>query len=226
MKKVKCKAVIFDLWDTIFSHGFEHEFHPLRLAKDLLVKAGARKEDVYPTLFKTLNVMDYGEDKILFSDLCTELGIKLTPKLEKNLKAIWDQGAIQTKLFEDVEPVLKILKKNFKIGLLSNTSSYKMQYLIDKTKIDSLFNEMLFSFDAGVAKPDKKAFDLIAKKLQISNTDCVFVGDQLSQDILGAANAGMKPVFLDRAKKHSIKPKEAVAMINDLRQLLELIEYG
>lgn len=226
MKKIKCKAIIFDLWETIFSHGFHQEFHPLRLARDLLVDAGAKRDEVYPAFFKTLNLKNYGEKEIVFDDLCGELNVVCSPQLVKDLKAIWDQGAVQTKLFEDVEPALKILKKNFKLGLLSNTSSYKMQSLIKKTNLDSFFDEMLFSFDVGVGKPNKQAFDLIAKKLKVSSNDCVFVGDQLAQDVLGASNAGMKPILLDREKKYASKPKEAVAMINDLRELLELIEYG
>ena len=222
--KIKCSAVVLDLWDTVFFHGLNE--HPMIQSKQLLVKAGANPSDVFQAMHRTLMLTDFGENKIDFNELCSVLGIAHTPKLEKDLIKIWEQGAEETKFFEDVIPTLSKLKKKFKLGLVSNTTSYKMHYLVEKFELGKLFDAMLFSFDAGVAKPDKKAFELVAQKLKISPQNCVFVGDQLAQDIFGSSAAGMKPILIDRGKKYNEKPKEAVALIHDLRELLDLLEKG
>ncbi|MDO8537419.1 MAG: HAD family hydrolase [archaeon] len=223
-QKIKCKAVIFDLWDTLFFHGLASS--PMSEIKKLLVSAGAKDKEIFPAMHKTIMVKNFGENFINFDELSKMLGIKITLRLKNELKKSWIDGGNSTILFEDVLTTLNELKKHYKLGLLSNTTSYRMHYLVKKFELEKYFDAMLFSFDIGIAKPDKKAFELIAQKLGIKCSDCIFVGDQLAPDVLGSANAGMKPILIDREHKYSSKPKEAVAMINSLNELKELLEKG
>ena len=92
--------------------------------------------------------------------------------------------------------ILERLRKNYKLALLSNGDSISQHNKIDHVGITEYFDEVMVSGDIGIHKPDKGIFDIMAKKLNVDNKDCLMVGDVFSTDILGADNAGMIPVWI------------------------------
>lgn len=53
----------------------------------------------------------------------------------------------------------------------------------------------LISSEAGFRKPDRKIFEMAASKLGLQTDQCVFVGDNPTADVAGAANAGMHTIY-------------------------------
>ncbi|MCD7887241.1 MAG: HAD-IA family hydrolase, partial [Clostridiales bacterium] len=52
------------------------------------------------------------------------------------------------------------------------------------------------SEEAGVEKPDPGLFLLCAEKAGCLPEECLFIGDNLKKDVLGAQNAGMEALWL------------------------------
>ena len=71
------------------------------------------------------------------------------------------------------------------------------------------------------SKPSKKIFDHSLKIMKINAENCVFVGDQIDTDIIGAQNANIKPILIDRENLYS-EYKDCV-VINNLNELLDVI---
>ena len=61
----------------------------------------------------------------------------------------------------------------------------------------------------------------IGKPMKINTENCVFVGDQIDTDIIGAQNANIKPILIDRENLYS-EYKDCV-VINNLNELLDVI---
>ena len=84
-----------------------------------------------------------------------------------------------------------------KIALVSNGVSAIQRSRLAKCPLTPLFDAIVLSGEVGVHKPDRRVFDLAARRLGVANEECVFVGDNPDADIVGAINAGMEAVWID-----------------------------
>lgn len=105
-------------------------------------------------------------------------------------------------LFPDAENFLNFKNPSLKYGLLTNGSEKTQK---NKLKCLGLEESFDFIFVTGEFlprdewKPNKKAFELIPEHTKIKFSECLFVGDLVEKDILGALNVGMHAVLIDRA---------------------------
>jgi putative hydrolase of the HAD superfamily len=87
------------------------------------------------------------------------------------------------------------------------------------------FNEVVFSYETGLLKPNPKIFSLALKKLKLKPEEAVMVGDSVRTDVNGARKAGMKAILIDRKRKNNGKKLNADRVIHSLNELEEVIEY-
>lgn len=121
-------------------------------------------------------------------------------------------------LYDDVRPTLEILKKKYKIALLSNGNIASQRRKINTIKIDDLLDYSLVSKEYEVDKPDPKIFHYVCKQLGLNCDECVYIGDNYKLDYLGALNAGLKAIWIDRS---GIKEKDE-STIHQIKDLLEM----
>ena len=98
-----------------------------------------------------------------------------------------------------LEYIKNELKPHFKIGFLSNVGLNRMSELFTKNELE-LFDEVVLSFETGMAKPDKETYEHMANLLAVSPSDCIFV-DDTSLYCTGAENVGMKPIFFTNTEQ-------------------------
>lgn len=68
------------------------------------------------------------------------------------------------------------LKPNYKIGFLSNASDDWMDELFTPEQ-QKLFDDVILSFQHGIAKPNTKIFELAANRLGVKPNECIFIDD-------------------------------------------------
>ncbi|MBU3941387.1 MAG: HAD family phosphatase [Nanoarchaeota archaeon] len=84
------------------------------------------------------------------------------------------------RLFEKISSttvLIKKLKKDYKVALLSNTTKVDFDYLIKKLREFSLFDSVTLSFELGFAKPDKGIYLDALKKLNLRPDECIYIDD-------------------------------------------------
>ncbi len=84
------------------------------------------------------------------------------------------------RLFEKISSttvLIKKLKKDYKVALLSNTTKVDFDYIIKKLREFSLFDSVTLSFELGLAKPDKRIYLDALKKLNIKPDECIYIDD-------------------------------------------------
>lgn len=72
---------------------------------------------------------------------------------------------------------IKQLHQDYKIGLLSNVAS---NWICDHLLIpeeQALFDEMIFSYEVGMTKPDPRIFALMCERLRVEPNEAVMVDD-------------------------------------------------
>ncbi|TMI14131.1 HAD family hydrolase [Candidatus Bathyarchaeota archaeon] len=115
--------------------------------------------------------------------------------------------------YEDVKPTLEILEKmGLKLGVLSQNPMTGRQLNDDlKTRlIATFFSVVLTSEDAGYDKPDPRFFEIGCKMIKLKNTELWYVGNRYHEDVVGARNAGITPVLVERGRRH--RPRDCLAV--------------
>ena len=101
--------------------------------------------------------------------------------------------------FADSAEVLRVLRESgYRIGLLTN-GNQKQQ--VDKLTVIGLlgaFDVVCTSEQIGAQKPAPSVFVEFAKRLEVLPSACLFVGDNVEQDIAGARAAGMQALLINR----------------------------
>ena len=85
------------------------------------------------------------------------------------------------------------LRKDYKIGLLSNASGNRLFDIFDSGEL-AVFDEVVLSYEIGVIKPSPRAYEIIAERLGLEVRECVLIDDQ-ERNCVGAREAGMKAIL-------------------------------
>ena len=85
------------------------------------------------------------------------------------------------------------LKKQYKISILSNIANNWIRDELLSSNDQSLFDDMLFSFEVGITKPDKRIFELACQRLGVRPDEAVLV-DDIESYCLAAKEFGMKAI--------------------------------
>ncbi|WP_428908518.1 HAD family hydrolase [Niallia sp. Krafla_26] len=127
-------------------------------------------------------------------------------------------------VYDDCFSVLDQLKGNYKLLLLTNGSPDLQNTKLTITpEIVPYFDEIVISGAFGKGKPDPSIFDHALSLLNINKEAAIMVGDNLMTDILGAKQAGIRSVWINR---HGKERNEVIPdyEINHLSELLSLLE--
>src|SRR4030065_1453952 len=84
-----------------------------------------------------------------------------------------------------------IHEMGYKIGLISNVNSRGQVPLnLYQYGIKHYFNPIVLSSEYGRRKPDPSIFHYAARLANCPTSECIYIGDRISRDILGAKRAG------------------------------------
>ncbi len=127
------------------------------------------------------------------------LNVKFKKSEIENLENLfWKKVSSKISLYKHTKEVLYLLKKRFKLALLTDSDGkrkFKMMR-IKKLGIEKYFDAVITTDQIKFNKPDKRCFIAAADKLRVQPHDCIMVGDHPETDLLGAKRVGMKTVWL------------------------------
>ena len=102
--------------------------------------------------------------------------------------------------FEEVEEVLKKIKKNkIKTAILSNGSYDMLNSAVKNSKFDELISEVISVDECKKFKPHSDVYNLVIDKFNINKKKCIFFSSNC-WDIHGASNFGFQTVWVNRKK--------------------------
>ena len=101
-------------------------------------------------------------------------------------------------VFDDTIEVLEELSGKYKLGVITNGDEKQQRDKITHTGIIKYFDQIIISGEVGVAKPSKEIFDIACKRMNALPEECIMVGDKYEIDIMGAINAGLTAIWVNR----------------------------
>lgn len=198
------KAVIFDIDDTLYSYksANAHAMDALcRYARrELNLEEGAFREDYN-------RVMDYQMRERGETAGCHSRAIRLQLLLEERGLPLRHAAAMNdlywNALLDVITPspgvteLIQALKgRGIRLGVGSDMTADWQLKKLERLGLLDLMDFVVTSEEAGVEKPDPGLFLLCAEKAGCLPEECLFIGDNLKKDVLGAQNAGMEALWL------------------------------
>lgn len=107
-------------------------------------------------------------------------------------------------------------------AVLSNATTANQERKLTALGIRTRFEAVFCADELGCAKPAAEAFTGACQALGLTPDEVVYVGDRLDIDALGARDAGLMAVWLDRAGAGGELPA-GVRRIASLAELPELL---
>jgi 2-haloacid dehalogenase len=102
----------------------------------------------------------------------------------------------QRPIHSDTLQALEILEGQCRIAVLSNADDRFLDPFIERLGIP--FEAVLSSEEARCYKPRPELFHNMLKRLDVTPQEAVYVGDRQYEDVLGASEAGMRAIWLNR----------------------------
>lgn len=227
------KCIIFDLDDTLCDYQ-EGKQRAIEAISKKMITYGIdinyfwqKYTETEPELFTAFLQRKISKEAYRYRryhDLLEpELGEK-ADKLSKEFNDIYMNIANRKlQLFDDVIPCLKALnKKGLLLAILTNGPTDGQSEKYASLGLKQYISHFFVGEAMGAVKPSKEAFTLVLYKLLLAPDEVIMVGDSYQADYLGAINAGIRAVLLDRNYAFSDK-KECV--IHDLSELVPLLGH-
>jgi len=198
------RAILFDLFETLVSH-FDPEWKPpLRTTAERLGVDQRFYDQHWPGLSKQWHTGEISAYEPALTTLCAAAGVRADPVVLAELKR--DYLRITSVAFvpparEIVDLLSALEARGLRLAILSNTNDLDAapwrQYDLAR-----FFDTVVFSHEVGFMKPDPRIYALACERLGVAPGDALFVGDGGSDELRGASEAGIRPVwgtwFLDR----------------------------
>lgn len=121
-------------------------------------------------------------------------------------------------LYSDALPALKKLSARYPLVSLSNGNAD-----LQRVGIGGFFQAAVSAREFGVGKPDPRIFHAAAGAVEVPPEQVLHVGDDATLDVLGALNAGMQAVWVNREDHlwpHEQQPDLVVTNLTELCELL------
>ena len=195
---MRYKAVIFDLFGTLVDNpppeGYQETLR--RDAASLCVPI----DDFIRFWRETAHDRHRGTIPSIeanFALICERLGAKVSvAAIEQATRLRYDYIASQVAPRADALSTLSAIRaRGLKIALVSNCSP-ETPRLWDDLPLKQFFDATIFSSSAGVAKPERRIYEMALAALKMKAKDCLYVGDGESDELNGAAAVGMHPVMI------------------------------
>lgn len=184
------RAVIFDLDETLYPERHFILSGFAEVSRDVERRFGVPAADAFALLRRTL---DQGELRaVAFQVLCARFGLPMATVGE--LVRLIRSHEPQLRLPRQSAAVLHTLRRDWKVGILTNGSPYTQARKIEALGLTDKVDAIVFASATGAEKPDALPFNTILDRLGVPAETAVLVGDDPLSDIVGARRVGMKTI--------------------------------
>jgi putative hydrolase of the HAD superfamily len=122
--------------------------------------------------------------------------------------------------FADAGPTLARLRAaGLRLGVVSNADG-RARSVLEAAGLAGGLDAILDSHLEGVEKPDAEIFRRALARVGARADQSVFIGDIVSIDVVGARNAGLRPILIDTAAAYADAPVERIERLADLGAML------
>jgi putative hydrolase of the HAD superfamily len=186
------QAILFDLYETLVS-----EFDPSRTSQPSMATRLGVDATAFTALWRQLRARRMTGDIEDFPSavraICHRLGH--TPNDAMLTQLHQERQTAKARPFthlaaDVVTMVTRLHALSIKLGVLSN-AAWEDVRAWDTCAFAPFFDTVVFSYQVGLMKPDPRVYALACDRLGVAPAQTLFVGDGGSDELVGAATAGL-----------------------------------
>lgn len=217
------RAVVFDLDDTLYPE--------ISYAEDGFRKAAAILENLYgvKNAYQKIRTI-FDEDRMgVFDRLCSSESLP-EKAVEDAVDTYRKNQPEKLEFYPKTKDVLQYLRQNgFKTGIITDGRPFSQRAKIRALGAEAYFDAIIVTDEIGreYRKPHPRAFEEMARKLNVRMEEMMYVGDNPQKDFAVKEYLPLKTVqirtgglYQDAEYRNDIVPDEIVA---DIREILELV---
>jgi putative hydrolase of the HAD superfamily len=190
------KAILFDLFHTLIV--IESNIHNRPMTHEVL---GVGKEEWRFQILQNSHEGITGKltDPIeiiagLARNIDPDISDEVIERAVENRIALFADAIINVP--DETIAVLRYFKtQGKKVALVSNADCWEVSAW-DRSPMAAFFDNVIFSCAAGVAKPDRRIYELCLNAIGIEAADAVFIGDGGSNELHGAQQVGLTTIMI------------------------------
>jgi putative hydrolase of the HAD superfamily len=139
-------------------------------------------------------------DQKVFSALFLGEGEAEALRISRLIRDRWPEleSEIPLTLYPDAKPTLvKLSVEGYSLGLISNAPADTSD-VVETLGISKYLDTVVISGAVGYTKPHPEIFRIALRDTGVSPGEAVHIGDVYEADVVGAQNAGVKGILIDR----------------------------
>jgi putative hydrolase of the HAD superfamily len=200
------KAIIFDLGGVLYDID-------IQLSVKYFERLGFNNFDHLFSLKEQIGLFDLWEKGLIDEKSFIEEIRKIAglPLIDTQIVEGWNELLIG--MTADTIALLKELRRDYPIYLLSNTNMLHLEYIDREVqeqfgleKLSELFDKAFYSYEMGKRKPDADIYEQVISETGLASEEMIFIDDNLD-NLKAAAATGLQTFWKDR----NISLKEALA---------------
>ena len=212
------KIYVFDAYGTLFDVDHACKEMAIQLGDnwDKLSSIWRQKQLEYSWLYNSMNEYDsfwkITKDSLEYAMNLLSIN---SVKIKNELLDLY----FKISAFEEVEEVLKKIKKNkIKTAILSNGSYDMLNSAVKNSNFDELISEVISVDECKKFKPHRDVYNLVIDKFNIDKKNCIFFSSNC-WDIHGASNFGFQTVWVNRKKNiNELLPGQVDDQVQSLKE--------
>jgi epoxide hydrolase-like predicted phosphatase len=187
------KAIIFDLGGVLMTDIFLKQ-----IAEDLAKQSSLSAQKIHAHLYPTehWNLLTLGK---ITEDEYWDNFLKVS-KTNVDKKYLTDKVRSSLYPLGHATRIVRFLKNHYKLAILSNHAKEWSEYMRQKFDLFKSFDQIIFSCDVGLRKPDPKIYEIALEKLKCDTQECIFIDDK-KRNTDAAVKLGIKGIVFKEVSK-------------------------
>lgn len=193
------KCVAFDMDDTLYDEADYYKSGFAVAAVQIARDFSLNQKTVFDTIWE---LFSSGVRKNTFNKAAEKLKIKIDENYIGQLVRIFREHKPDISLPADSRQVLGELKKQYKLGLITDGWLPGQEYKVRALGIENFFDSIIYTEKLGTEfwKPSPKGFEKMLTDLKVRAVEAVYVGDNLEKDFIAPNRMGFKTVRIIRSR--------------------------
>ncbi len=226
------KAVTFDVGGTLAEDGLDlgtYQKKFLEYLADLGFEVSREEyqramRSALEDLRKTRERLAEVKFEEFYSGVLRALHVPPSPQVIEGVMRIYSEN-FRMALKPRARDVLSELKKNYELGIISNSMSGLSRDFLAREGLLDYFKVVVISRDVGVRKPSPEIFRRALELLSVEAHEAAHVGNSLEEDVVGAKAAGMCSVLLSSSviEDAEVEPDLTVPSLDEVPTAISIL---
>ncbi|WWR15791.1 HAD family hydrolase [Lachnospiraceae bacterium JLR.KK008] len=221
------KTVVFDIDNTLYSYDKAHtaafakltEYAERELGLSAEEFSGLHRETGAELKERMGEVAAVHNRTIRYQNMLERRGLPLHPHVLEMSHIYWDTLIEKAEVSAGAPEAMRGLRqRGVRIGIGTDMTAFTQFRKLEKLGLLSDIDFMVSSEEVGAEKPDPVFFAQCVDKAGCGKEECLFVGDNLEKDVLGAEKAGLQAVW------YRPQGYEAGACVRQIHHFLEILD--